>query len=355
MKPFIRATLVALALAASGATAQAADPIKLGATLSITGPAAFLGEPELKTLQLYVDKVNAEGGLLGRPIELISYDDGSEPGKANSFAKRLIEDDHVDAIIGGTTTGASMGMYSAGRPRGNPVHFARRRRRHRRAGQEMDVQGRPQRPYGGRAGVRRHQEARPDQDRAALRDLRLRPVRPQGNARGGAEGGHRDRRRRDLRRQGHRRHRPARPRSARSTASRRSSCSVSARARRSWPRTSRSSASSCRSISRTASRARNSSGSPAARRRACGCPRRRFSSPTSCPTAIRRRRSSRTTSRFYTSQDGPRRLDLRRPCARRLLHLEGARSSGPVRSTRPRCATRSRRPRASPAPAASST
>ena len=112
MKRLVRATLVGLALAAAVASARAADPIKLGATLSITGPAAFLGEPELKTLQLYVDKVNAEGGLLGRPIELISYDDGSEPGKANSFTKRLIEDDHVDAIIGGTTTGASMGMYS---------------------------------------------------------------------------------------------------------------------------------------------------------------------------------------------------------------------------------------------------
>ena len=72
MKRLVRATLVGLALAAAVASARAADPIKLGATLSITGPAAFLGEPELKTLQLYVDKVNAEGGLLGRPIELIS-------------------------------------------------------------------------------------------------------------------------------------------------------------------------------------------------------------------------------------------------------------------------------------------
>jgi len=111
MRSLFRATLAALALAAAGSCALAADPIKIGAVLSVTGPAAFLGEPELKTLQIYVDKTNAEGGLLGRQIELVSYDDGSEAARANSFTKRLIEDDHVDVLIGGTTTGATMGMY----------------------------------------------------------------------------------------------------------------------------------------------------------------------------------------------------------------------------------------------------
>jgi branched-chain amino acid transport system substrate-binding protein len=111
MKSFIRAALAAGALFATGSFATAAEPIKIGAALSVTGPAAFLGEPELKTLRMYVDKTNAEGGLLGRQIELVSYDDGSDAARANSFAKRLIEDDHVDVLIGGTTTGATMGMY----------------------------------------------------------------------------------------------------------------------------------------------------------------------------------------------------------------------------------------------------
>jgi len=111
MRGFIRAALAAGALLATGSFAAAAEPIKIGAALSVTGPAAFLGEPELKTLRMYVDKTNAEGGLLGRQIELVSYDDGSEAARANSFAKRLIEDDHVDVLIGGTTTGATMGMY----------------------------------------------------------------------------------------------------------------------------------------------------------------------------------------------------------------------------------------------------
>jgi branched-chain amino acid transport system substrate-binding protein len=93
-----------------GAAAQNTAPIKLGAVLSVTGPAAFLGEPELKTLQLYVERLNAQGGVLGRKLELIHYDDGGEAGKANNLTKRLLESDKVDLIIGGTTTGATMAM-----------------------------------------------------------------------------------------------------------------------------------------------------------------------------------------------------------------------------------------------------
>jgi branched-chain amino acid transport system substrate-binding protein len=96
----------ALALGACGAFA--ADPIKIGSVLSVTGPAAFLGDPELKTLQMYVEDINKKGGVLGRPLELVHYDDGSDAGKANGFTKRLIDDDKVDILVGGTTTGATM-------------------------------------------------------------------------------------------------------------------------------------------------------------------------------------------------------------------------------------------------------
>lgn len=98
----------ALVLGAFGAIA--AEPIKIGSVLSVTGPAAFLGDPELKTLQLYVADINKKGGVLGRPLELVHYDDGSDANKANGFAKRLIEDDKVDVMVGGTTTGATMSM-----------------------------------------------------------------------------------------------------------------------------------------------------------------------------------------------------------------------------------------------------
>ena len=98
----------ALTLAAFGTIA--AEPIKIGSVLSVTGPAAFLGDPELKTIQMYVEDINKKGGLLGRQIQFVHYDDGSDANKANGFAKRLIEDDNVDIIVGGTTTGATMSM-----------------------------------------------------------------------------------------------------------------------------------------------------------------------------------------------------------------------------------------------------
>ncbi len=103
---------LATAAVAIGASfsALAADPIKIGSVLSVTGPAAFLGDPELKTLQLYVENINKACGVLGRQLQLVHYDDGSDAAKANSFGKRLIEDDKVDIIVGGTTTGSTMAM-----------------------------------------------------------------------------------------------------------------------------------------------------------------------------------------------------------------------------------------------------
>ena len=95
-------------LAAPGAWAQA--PIRVGAFLSVTGPAAFLGDPELKTLELYVERLNAEGGVLGRKLQLVAYDDAGDAEKARTFAKRLLEQDKVDLIVGGSTTGTTMAV-----------------------------------------------------------------------------------------------------------------------------------------------------------------------------------------------------------------------------------------------------
>nr|WP_308633182.1 ABC transporter substrate-binding protein [Massilia sp. R2A-15] len=106
----LKKSVLFAAMAVAAAGASAADPIKIGSVLSVSGPAAFLGDPELKTLQLYIEKINAEGGVLGRKLELVHYDDGSDAAKANSFTKRLIESDKVDVLIGGTTTGATMAM-----------------------------------------------------------------------------------------------------------------------------------------------------------------------------------------------------------------------------------------------------
>jgi branched-chain amino acid transport system substrate-binding protein len=104
-------TTTALAtLAALGLATAAQAEIRLGATVSETGPAAFLGDPEAKTLRMLVEKVNAAGGVNGEEIALTLYDDGGDPNKARTFATRLVEDDEVVAIIGGTTTGTTMSI-----------------------------------------------------------------------------------------------------------------------------------------------------------------------------------------------------------------------------------------------------
>jgi branched-chain amino acid transport system substrate-binding protein len=106
--PALRAALAAAAALLMAAGAAAQEPIRIGAFLSVTGPAAFLGDPEQKTLELYVEKLNAAGGVLGRKLQLVAYDDGGDAEKARTFAKRLIEQDRVDLIVGGTTTGTTM-------------------------------------------------------------------------------------------------------------------------------------------------------------------------------------------------------------------------------------------------------
>jgi len=100
-------TFAAAALIGTG-TAAAQEPIKIGAFLAVTGPASFLGDPEQKTLDMYVERINAAGGVLGRKLQLVSYDSAGDAEKARTFTKRLIEQDKVDFIIGGTSTGETM-------------------------------------------------------------------------------------------------------------------------------------------------------------------------------------------------------------------------------------------------------
>jgi branched-chain amino acid transport system substrate-binding protein len=106
----VMATLfVVLGLTPLG-TLLAADkaPLKIGAILAITGPAANLGAPEARTAQMLVEAINAKGGVQGQKLELIVKDSGASPEKAVSFAKQLIEEEKVLAIIGPSTSGETM-------------------------------------------------------------------------------------------------------------------------------------------------------------------------------------------------------------------------------------------------------
>ena len=100
--------LITAALLLSTAAAHA--DVKIGAVLSITGPASFLGDPEEKTLEMYVEEINAAGGVDGEKIKIVVYDDGGDANKARTFATRLVEEDKVVAMVGGSTTGTTLAM-----------------------------------------------------------------------------------------------------------------------------------------------------------------------------------------------------------------------------------------------------
>ncbi|WP_457602702.1 ABC transporter substrate-binding protein [Nitratifractor sp.] len=109
MKSTIVKGLALLTIICSGIL-FAAEPIKIGALVSATGPASFIGDPELKTLRHYVEKINDAGGVVGHKLELIAYDTGANPKKAVTFAKRLLYKDKVAAIIGPSTTGETIAV-----------------------------------------------------------------------------------------------------------------------------------------------------------------------------------------------------------------------------------------------------
>ena len=110
MPAYAKTVAAAIALWIAGATGQASAQVKVGAVLSITGPASFLGDPEKKTLEIYVDDINAKGGVNGQKLQLVAYDDGADANAARTFATRLVEEDKVVAMVGGTTTGATLAM-----------------------------------------------------------------------------------------------------------------------------------------------------------------------------------------------------------------------------------------------------
>lgn len=110
IKNFFRTCFISMVLALFAGTVFAAPPIKIGAILSVTGPASFLGEPERNTALMMIDEINKAGGINGRKIELIVYDTQGDATKAVQAVNRLIKSDKVVAIIGDSTTGNSMAV-----------------------------------------------------------------------------------------------------------------------------------------------------------------------------------------------------------------------------------------------------
>ncbi|MBE0476715.1 MAG: ABC transporter substrate-binding protein [Coriobacteriia bacterium] len=122
-KRWLRATVAAL-LAASllggcagsgggSQTEEEAEPYVIGVVVSLTGPYAGLGDPEKKTIEMEVERINADGGVRGRDIKVLFEDDATEEAKAVDAATKLIEQDKVIALIGATGTGQTMAMRNA--------------------------------------------------------------------------------------------------------------------------------------------------------------------------------------------------------------------------------------------------
>jgi branched-chain amino acid transport system substrate-binding protein len=94
------ALIIALAVAAGSLPAVAQGPIKIGASLSLTGTYAKLGKNQHEGYQLCQKDLNAKGGLLGRKVELAVYDDQSMPATAVRLYEKLITEDKVDGVMG---------------------------------------------------------------------------------------------------------------------------------------------------------------------------------------------------------------------------------------------------------------
>ena len=108
----VTAVVLGVLLVAGGCAQKdtAKAPYKIGGVFSITGPNSFLGEPERNSMQLLAEQINAKGGINGRPLELVIYDDEGDEGKAVLNANKLIEKDKVLAIVGPSLTGTTMAV-----------------------------------------------------------------------------------------------------------------------------------------------------------------------------------------------------------------------------------------------------
>ncbi|MCB2191485.1 MAG: ABC transporter substrate-binding protein [Deltaproteobacteria bacterium] len=102
--------VLALALAAPVGAADKKEPVKIGAFFALSGPAAFIGAPTKLVALMVVDKINKEGGIQGRPIELVLADTEGEPTKAVMAFKKFVNVDKVAAVVGPTRTGTGMAV-----------------------------------------------------------------------------------------------------------------------------------------------------------------------------------------------------------------------------------------------------
>src|SRR5689334_8006160 len=104
---FMRAAMLAAAATlafATGAAAQSGEPIKIGFSMALTGGLGPNGKSALLAQKIWEEDVNAKGGLLGRPVKLLYYDDQSNPSTVPGIYTKLLDVDKVQLVVGGYAT-----------------------------------------------------------------------------------------------------------------------------------------------------------------------------------------------------------------------------------------------------------
>ena len=104
---FLTVALVAALAWVVAPVAEAQPPIRIGASVAQTGLSAAVGQNQLRGYQLCVKHVNEKGGVLGRKLELVVYDDGSDPATAVRLYGKLITQDKVDLVLGPYASGTT--------------------------------------------------------------------------------------------------------------------------------------------------------------------------------------------------------------------------------------------------------
>jgi len=116
MNRWLAATIFAASLAP--VTAGAAEPIKIGFGMALTGGLAGNGKAALVAMQIWAEEMNAKGGLLGRPVQLVYYDDQTNPAQVPGIYTKLLDVDKVDLVISGYGTNLQAPAMPVIMPRG---------------------------------------------------------------------------------------------------------------------------------------------------------------------------------------------------------------------------------------------
>src|ERR1700756_4696738 len=102
--PFCAPIAVCVLAFAGAAWAQSGEPIKIGYSMALTGGLAPNGKSALLAQKIFEEDVNAKGGMLGRPVKLIYYDDKSAPAEVPAIYTKLLDVDKVDLLMGAYAT-----------------------------------------------------------------------------------------------------------------------------------------------------------------------------------------------------------------------------------------------------------